>query len=236
MKYQYNPWPLGKLPKLFQRPELDLLHKSGYVFNDPRDVIDIFEQKVAEYAGSYYAVAVDSCTNALFLCLQYVKNHSNYPFPNTITIPKQTYISVPQSINHSGYFVRFKNMHWIREYQLWPFDIYDAAVRFNKNMYIHNTFYCLSFQIKKILPIGKGGMILLNDKDAYKWFKKARYEGRDITKPYDKDELQFLGWNMYMTPEDAARGILLMDQLPIYNKDMGNWSNYPDISKQSVFK
>ena len=35
--------------------------------------VDIFEKKIAEYAGSKYAVSVDNCTNALFLCLKYLK-------------------------------------------------------------------------------------------------------------------------------------------------------------------
>ena len=38
--------------------------------SDPWDVVDLFEKKMAEYAGSKYGVAVDNCTNALFLCLK----------------------------------------------------------------------------------------------------------------------------------------------------------------------
>ena len=35
------------------------------------DNVDRFEEIIAEYAGSKYAVAVDSCTNALFLSMKY---------------------------------------------------------------------------------------------------------------------------------------------------------------------
>ncbi len=45
-------------------------------------------------------------------------------------------------------------------------------------MYIPKSYMALSFHIKKQLPIGKGGMVLTDDKKAYEWFKKARYEGR----------------------------------------------------------
>ena len=38
----YNSWPLGKLPKDFQRPELDLVKELGYNWSDPRDVISTF--------------------------------------------------------------------------------------------------------------------------------------------------------------------------------------------------
>ena len=45
-----------------------------------------------------------------------------------------------------------------------------------------------------------------------------------------------LGYHYYMTPEDAARGILLMDQTPEVNDDSGNQNSYSDLSKLSVFK
>jgi hypothetical protein len=38
-----------------------------------------------------------------------------------------------------------------------------------------------------------------------------------------------------MTPEDAARGILLMDSTPEVNSDIANWENYPDLSSQRIF-
>ena len=44
-----------------------------YKLSDPWDVVDLFEKKLAHYAGSQYAVAVDNCTDALFLCLKYLK-------------------------------------------------------------------------------------------------------------------------------------------------------------------
>jgi len=234
MKYQYNPWPLGKMPKEFQRPELDMLKERGYSFDDARNIVDLFEQKVAKYAGSEYAVAVDSCTDALFLTLVYFKQIFKDDV-SSIMIPKNTYISVPQSIIQAGFKVVFDDIYWEGPYQLNPFNIYDGAVRFTKGMYIRDSYQCLSFQIKKVLPIGKGGMILTNNKEAYDWFIKARYEGRDISKPYDKDTLTFMGWNMYMTPEDAARGILLMDLLPEINNDMADWTNYPDLTKQIIW-
>ncbi len=49
-----------------------LLKNQGYEINDPWDVVSAFEDKVARFAGSKYAVATDSCTNALSLCLKYL--------------------------------------------------------------------------------------------------------------------------------------------------------------------
>ena len=229
----YNSWPIGKLPKGFERPELAPVMKQ-YGLSDPMEVVDKFEKLIAEYAGSKYAVAVDSCTNALFLCLKYKDDYIKW----SVKIPCYTYVSVPQAIVHAGFKGRFEiplDSTWDGYYQLKPFPIYDMAVRFTKGMYTRGM-CCLSFQIKKRLPIGKGGMILLDDYEAYKWLKKARYEGRDITKPYTEDNIEFMGWNMYMTPEDAARGIQLFNQLPEYNDDICDWSHYTDLSKLEVFK
>ena len=43
-------------------------------------------------------------------------------------------------------------------------NIIDAAVYWKENCYIPNSFMCLSFQFQKHLNIGKGGMILTDDK------------------------------------------------------------------------
>ena len=79
-------------------------------------------------------------------------------------------------------------------------------------------------------------MILTDDYDAYRWLKKASYDGRDLEVYYPDDEFEMLGWHMYMTPEDAARGILIMDQLPEINEDSGCWENYSDLSNKEIFK
>jgi dTDP-4-amino-4,6-dideoxygalactose transaminase len=76
---------------------------------------------------------------------------------------------------------------------------------------------CLSFHIKKHLKIGKGGMILTDDPDAVIWFKKARYEGRS-EKLYHEDDIDMLGWNMYMTPQQASHGLSLMQNYPSRRK------------------
>ena len=40
-----------------------------------------------------------------------------------------------------------------------------------------------------------------------------------------------IGYHMYMTPEDAARGIILMDSVPEVNEDTGSYLTYTNISK-----
>jgi hypothetical protein len=220
----YNSWPLGKLPIEKQRKEPDTIKGMGYLWDDPRDIIGMFENKVAEFAGAKYAVSTDCCSHAIFLCLKLL----GLRIP--ITIPKRTYISIPMQIRHANCPIRYEDLEWSGMYQLKPFPIYDAAVRWQKGMYIPNTFMCLSFQIKKTIPIGRGGIILCDSKYAYDRLKLMSYDGRDLNTPYDSpDHIKCIGYHYYMTPEDAARGIILLDS-NTKEGDSGNSTMYPDVS------
>ena len=195
---------------------------------NPYKVVKMFEEEIANYTGAKYAVSIDSCTNALFLCCSYLKVEE-------VTIPKRTYLSVPMSIMHAGGEVVFEDAHWGGIYQLKPYPIYDSAKRLTSNMYIKNSFMCLSFHIKKQLSIGKGGMILTDDEAAVDWFKKARYEGRS-EKFYKDDNIDMLGWNMYMTPQQASVGLALMQNYPEHKEDLGEKGGYRDLTDFTVFK
>ena len=135
-KYKYNSWPLGKLPKKFQRPELDLIKERGYNWQDARDVIDIFEKKVAEFAGAKYAVTTDCCSHGLFLSLKYLHSIGEINNDTVITIPERTYVSVPMQIKHVGCKIEFKDYEWSGLYQLEGTRVWDAAVRWTKDMYV----------------------------------------------------------------------------------------------------
>ena len=175
--------------------------------HNPYRIVKMFEEEIANYCGSKYAISVDSCTNAIFLCCKYLQ-------VNNVTIPRKTYLSVPQSIIHAGGNVILKDINWSGQYQLVPYPIYDSALRFTSAMYVPGTFVCLSFHYKKQLPIGKGGAILTNDETACNWFKKMRFEGRNEVN-YWEDTLNEAGWNMYMTPLEAAIGLTLMQNIKI---------------------
>ena len=210
---------------------IPVLEKEGYKIKDPWDVVDAFEDKVAKYAGSKYAVSVDNCTNGMFMCLKYLNAKG------TITLPKKTYLSVPGLVIHAGCNIKFEDFEWSGVYKLDPYPVVDGATRFTEGMYIKGTYHCLSFHIRKVLAIAKGGMILTDDKDAVDWFKRARYEGRDNREPHDSiDDIDILGWNYYMPPEQAARGIELFNKLPKQNDDTGGSWKYKDLSSYSAWK
>ena len=143
------------------------------------------------------------------------------------------------SIMHAGGNVIFdkneKTNHWEGLYQLKPYPVYDAAKRLTSNMYIPKSYMGLSFHIKKQLGIGKGGIILTDNREAMEWFKKARYEGRS-EKYYKEDNIEQLGWNMYMTPQEAAQGLCLMQNYPEHNKDLDEKNGYRDLTEFPIFK
>lgn len=195
---------------------------------NPYIVVDEFEKTIASWAGSKYAVAVESGTAAIFLsCL--------YKGVGETTIPKYTYPSVPCSIINAGGTVKFEDIKWEGVYQLKPYEIFDGALRFKKDMY-EGGLHCLSFHMKKHLPIGRGGMILTDSKEAYLWLKRARFDGRREV-PLEDDTFDMLGWNMYMTPEQAVRGLQLFSTIDqkgfkdLKRDDQG----YPDLSKYKIY-
>ena len=198
-------------------------------------VTQTFEDEIVNYTGAPYAVAIDCATNALFLCMKYLELEDE-----EITIPARTFMSVPCAIIHSGNRVAFdKNHPAIRgtklkgQYKLEPFPIWDSALTFHRDMYIPGEFQCLSFSgPHKYLKMGKGGMILTDNKDAYEWFKRARYFGR---RPIDHlvENFDMLGWNFYMLPEIAARGCVLMLGIEDVNDDLE--IEYQDLSKFKVY-
>jgi dTDP-4-amino-4,6-dideoxygalactose transaminase len=202
------------------------------MLHNPYKIVRMFEEEIANYTGAPYAISIDSCTNALFLICKYLE-------VGEVTIPSKTYLSVPQSIIHAGGEVVFdrreETNNWKGIYQLKPYPIYDAAKRLKKDMYIDGTFMGLSFHIKKLLPIWKGGMILTDNAEAADWFKKARYEGRS-EKFYKEDDITFHGWNMYMTPQQAAQGLAMFQNYSAEGGDLGEENGYRDLTEFTVFK
>jgi dTDP-4-amino-4,6-dideoxygalactose transaminase len=193
--------------------------------HNPYKIVKMFEEEVANYTGAPFAISVDSCTSALFLCCKFLE-------VKEVEVPKHTYLSVPQAIMQAGGTPLFRHIEWSGIYRLNPYPIIDAAKRFRVGMYEKGTYMCLSFHIKKHLKIGKGGMILTDDPLAVDWFKKARYEGRG-EKFYRDDSISDMGWNMYMTPQEAAHGLALMQNMPEDNEDLKE--TYRDLTEFPLF-
>jgi len=212
-------------------------------------VTEEFEEKLADYTGARYAITVDNMSNALFLALYYENHIKKSIKSGVVTCPKRTYPSVPCEIIHAGLKVEFTENYECLDmengtlkgaYELGNSNVWDSALTFTSDMYKEGTHMCVSFTGPyKHFKLSKGGAILTDDFDANRWFRRARYSGRREVS-YHEDNFDMLGWNFYMMPELAARGLLLMGQF--YEPGTGKKKHnedlelpYPDLSKFEIY-
>ena len=197
----------------------------------PWGVVDGFERVVAEYANAPYAVAVDSCTNALFLSLVL---HRLRCGPGWVELPCRTYVGVAHAIINAGHRCEFRDYDWDGEYVLFGTNIVDSARRFREGMYRENTIRCQSFHWYKHLGIGRCGMILLDNWEDYALLRRMRYDGRTEKVAPKDDTFDVPGYHMMTSPEAATRGLMLMQHMPDDNEDLP-CDDYPDLSRIPYF-
>tara|TARA_Y100001937_G_scaffold96312_1_gene130886 strand:+ start:6505 stop:7095 length:591 start_codon:yes stop_codon:yes gene_type:complete len=192
-------------------------------------IIEKFENEIASFFGAPYAVAVDCCTHGLELCLR----HENIKH---FTVPKHTYISVPFLADKLNIDFDWRYENWQDYYYLGGTNIIDAAVLWEKQSYIPGTYMCLSFQFRKHLSLGRGGMILLDDSDAKINLKKMSYDGRIPDVPWRQQNINSIGYHYYMTPETADMGLSKLPEA--INKTPKKWSlnDWPDLTQMDIFK
>ena len=193
------------------------------------ELIKEFEKKIAEFYGSPYAVATDCCTHAIELCLRYKQ-------VDMFTVPPNTYPSVPNLAKKIGIEFRWKEEDWSDFYFLGGTNIVDAAVLWKENGYIPNSLMCLSFQFQKHLSLGRGGMILTDDKDAKEELKKMSYDGRLPDIPWRDQNISSMGYHYYMTPETASLGL---EKLPkAIETEPREWAveDWPDLREMDLYK
>tara|TARA_B100001094_G_scaffold88543_1_gene84663 strand:+ start:3001 stop:3591 length:591 start_codon:yes stop_codon:yes gene_type:complete len=191
--------------------------------------VKIFEQKIADFYGCPYAIAVDCCTHGIELCLRYT-NTLHY------TTPKRTYVSIPMLANKLGIDFTWEELAWEDYYFLGNTNIIDAAVNWKANSYISNTFMCLSFQFQKHLSLGRGGMILTDNIKACTALKKMSYDGRLPDIPWREQNIDSMGYHYYMTPETAKLGL---EKLPeAIERKPKKWTleEWPDLTQMEIFK
>jgi dTDP-4-amino-4,6-dideoxygalactose transaminase len=191
--------------------------------------VEKFESELASFYGSPYAVATDSCTHGIELCLR--KNSYK-----SVTVPKRTYLSIPMTMEKLGIEWCWQELEWENYYYIGNTNIIDAAVLWEEDSYIEGTFMCLSFQFKKHLGLGRGGMILTDCKDSYKELKKMVYDGRDQSLPWAKQDIETIGYHYYMTPEVAIDGYEKFLKIKDLTPKRWTYEDYPDLSDLSVFK
>lgn len=194
------------------------------------DKVEEFEKQIADFYGAPYAVAVDCCTHAIELCLRYQKIKK-------VSCPKHTYLSIPMTFEKLGLDWSWTpRSSWQDYYYLKDTNIIDAAVYWKENGYIPGTFMCLSFQFKKHLGLGRGGMILCDSALHQAELIKMSYDGRHRNSLWEDQNIYQIGYHYYMTPETAMLGLEKLPNAIATPANRRDWTTYPDISKMEVFK
>ena len=188
-----------------------------------------FEDQVASFFGAPHAVAVDSCTHGIEICLR--RN-----LPKYLEVPKRTYISIPFLARKLSLPLKWRDENWQDYYYLGDSNIIDAAVLWGKDTYIPNTFMCLSFQFQKHLSLGRGGMILTDSQAAAEDLKKMSYDGRSPDTPWRDQDIDTMGYHYYMTPETAQLGLEKLSEAINIQPRKWRVPDWPDLTQMKIFK
>ena len=187
-----------------------------------------FENKLAQFFGSPYAVAIDCCTHGVELSLRYTK-------AQVIEVPKHTYLSIPFLAHKLNIELKWKDDNW-RDYYYLTDKVIDAAVLWKKDSYIPGTYMSISFQYQKHLSLGRGGVILTDNKIAAEELKKMSYDGRLPNIPWREQNILSVGYHYYMTPETAQLGLSKLENA--INTQPRQWviEDWPDLTNMKIFK
>jgi dTDP-4-amino-4,6-dideoxygalactose transaminase len=227
--------------------ELRKVFSSGWLTQGP--YTEKFERKIAEYVGAKHAVAVTSCTTALYLCLKAL----NVKQGDKVVVPDFTFPATANAVVELGGrpvivdvneecgldlnelrktlsihrdvkavilvhpFGHALNVELYKEI-IMSLDlnitiIEDAATaigsscngRFAGNM---AECGCFSFHPRKLVAIGEGGMIVLNDDEIYEKLRILRDHGKNRGGNFVLNSLNFR-----MSDVQAAIGLVQFSKL-----------------------
>lgn len=183
---------------LFHIPshKIDTSKFSNLIFDK---VVTEFEDAFAKYVGAKYAVAVNSCTNGIFLALESLEI-------SECTVPSLMTTRFLNAIEMAGCEYEFIDYpEWVGgEYVLVSnnnYAIVDSAQKVEPDQY-KNTMGITIFSFYPTKPVGgiQGGMIVSNDKDRIDWIRQAAHFGETLSENTNSWEssTDFKGWQMFM--------------------------------------
>lgn len=187
-----------------------------------------FENRVAEYFGAPFAVAVDSCTHGLEIAL--IATNAE-----RINVPKRTYVSIPFLAKKLGLDLTWTDEPW-KDYYFITDRIADAAVLWRKHSYVHGKIMGISFQYQKHLSLGRGGMLLLDDEILANTLRKMTYDGRERDIPWRDQDIEIYGGHYYMTPETAELGLSKLPEAIEKSPRAWIYEDWPDLTQMKVFR
>ena len=195
------------------------------------NVVTEFENEIAKFFNSPFAIAVDSCTHGIELCLRYTNIKK-------ISVPKNTYLSIPFLANKLNIDLEWRDEDW-EDYYALNYEnprIIDSAVLWKEGSYIPGTFMSLSFQYQKHLSLGRGGMILTDNEIAAVELKKMSYDGRLPNIPWRDQNIESIGYHYYMTPEVAQNGLNKLEDAKMNEPRKWKSTDWPDLTQMNIFK
>ena len=152
------------------------------------------------------------------------------------TVPPNNYPSIQNLAKKIGIEFEWEEQDWEDYYYLGGTNIIDAAVLWRENSYIPNTFMCLSFQFQKHLSLGRGGMILTDDKKARDELKKMSYDGRVPDVPWRDQNITTMGYHYYLTPETASLGLEKLPKAIKTEPRVWDIEEWPDLRDMELYK
>ena len=192
------------------------------------EVIKDFEKSIASFFGAPHAVAVDCCTHGVELCLR-MKDIKK------IRVPKRTYLSSPMLANKLNIDLEWTDQVWQDYYHLTD-DIIDAAVLWREGSYIPGTYMSVSFQFRKHLSLGRGGIILFDKQEDFDTLKRMSYDGRSPDESWSVQNIKTMGYHYYMTPETAKLGLEKLPEAIERKPKQWVYTDWPDLTTMDVFK
>ena len=158
-----------------------------------------------------------------------------YTKAKVIEVPKHTYLSIPFLADKLNIELKWKDDNW-KDYYYLTDKVIDAAVLWKKDSYIPGTYMSISFQYQKHLSLGRGGVILTDDKNAAEELKKMSYDGRLPNIPWREQDIATMGYHYYMTPETAQLGLNKLENA--INSQPRQWviEDWPNLTNMKIFK
>ncbi len=191
-------------------------------------LVEEFEVRIAAFFDAPYAVAVDSCTHGIELALRYTRAVK-------LSVPKRTYISIPFLAHKLNIELEWRDDAWVDYYHV-THNVIDAAVLWKRGSYLPGTMMGVSFQHQKHLSLGRGGILLLDNKDVATEIKKMSYDGRLPGTPWREQNISTFGYHYYMTPETAELGLSKLPAAISTTPKQWVIGDWPDLTAMDVFK
>ena len=146
---------------------------------------------------------------------------------------KMTTVSLWRRAKKIG--LKWKDEDW-KDFYYVTDRVIDAAVLWKMNSYTPNTLMSISFQFRKHLSLGRGGVILTDDKEAYLNLKKMSYDGRLPSIPWMEQNIDIVGYHYYMTPETAQLGLQKLQVACETEPKQWTVNDWPDLTKMKIFE